>query len=115
MKKLYKHPEYSAPEHYNDIALLELEKPLSLNQYVKPACVYTKTSTIKQALITGWGTTENRTTSDYLLKAGVTWFEPQICNNTFLNDRRTLPRGIDANIQICYGSINSNKDTCQVG
>ncbi|KAK9701894.1 Trypsin [Popillia japonica] len=114
VKKLYKHPEYSAPEHYNDIALLELEKPLSLNQYVKPACVYTKTSTIKQALITGWGTTENRTTSDYLLKAGVTWFEPQICNNTFLNDRRTRLALLGLNHKsICYGSINSNKDTCQ--
>ncbi|KAI4459990.1 eg:bacr7a4.3 protein-related [Holotrichia oblita] len=114
VKKLHVHPDYNGPVHYHDIALLELDQSVKLNQYVKPACLYTKTSeTIKEALITGWGTTENGTTSDYLLKAGLTWFEPQTCNRTFVNDKRKLPRGIDADIQMCYGSITSRKDTCQ--
>ncbi|GJQ73816.1 CLIPC1 [Trypoxylus dichotomus] len=113
VKKLYIHPDYVYPKHYNDLALLELEEPAKLNLYVKPACLKTDDSSVPRGLVTGWGHTEFGSASEHLLKAGVDLFTIEECSRTFSGDSRTLPRGIDPNLQLCYGSKTSIKDSCQ--
>lgn len=114
IKKIHKHPDYKFPTNYNDIALLELEKAANLNIYVKPICLYTKPTIEPKGIITGWGNTEHGEPSENLLKATVGSFAHDQCQKTFANDLRALPRGLDENLQICYGSSKNSKDTCQV-
>ncbi|GJQ73809.1 CLIPC1 [Trypoxylus dichotomus] len=113
VKKYYIHPAYVRPKYYNDIALLELEKPAKLSLYVKPACLKTDDSSVPRGLVTGWGHTEHHPASEHLLKAGVHLFTLEECNRTFWRHKRTLPRGIDPNLQLCYGSKTSIQDSCQ--
>lgn len=113
VKQHYIHPDYKSPFHYNDVALLQLEKPVKLNRYVKPACLYTKETVDGRAgIITGWGVTEHGRASDHLLKAIVGSFTAERCNKTYSRETRTLPRGIDGNLQLCYGSDTNDKDSC---
>ncbi|GJQ88410.1 CLIPC1, partial [Trypoxylus dichotomus] len=113
VKKLYVHPDYVYPEHYNDVALLELEKPAKLSVYVKPACLKTDDVSEPMGFVTGWGHTEHHPASEHLLKAGVHLFTLEECSRTYSGDSRTLPRGIDPNLQLCYGSKTSIEDSCQ--
>lgn len=48
---------YTRRTNYNDIALLKLSKPVVINKYVSPACLYTKDDDPIGLIITGWGTT----------------------------------------------------------
>lgn len=82
---------------------------------MKPACLYTKETVDGRAgIITGWGVTEHGRASDHLLKAIVGSFTAERCNKTYSRETRTLPRGIDGNLQLCYGSDTNDKDSCPV-
>lgn len=42
IKRIIQHPEYNQPNPFvneNDIALIELEKPIKFTDHVKPACL----------------------------------------------------------------------------
>lgn len=41
VRKLYVHPGYNRSQYYNDIAILELEKPLLFDKQVQPICIPT--------------------------------------------------------------------------
>ncbi|GJQ73814.1 CLIPC1 [Trypoxylus dichotomus] len=113
VKKLYIHPDYVYPKHYNDVALLELDKPARLSAYVKPACLKTDDSSEPRGLVTGWSHTEFGPAREHLSLAGVDLFTVEECSRIFSVDSRTLPRGIDPNLQLCYGSKTSTQDSCQ--
>lgn len=60
------HPNYRYPRKYHDIALLKLQAPFDLNQYVRPACLQVQTSIAeKSAIASGFGKTN---TSWFLFK-----------------------------------------------
>lgn len=53
------HPDYRKPEKYHDIALLQLDKDVRFNNFVKPACLHTQNAVPDDMPIaTGWGLTE---------------------------------------------------------
>lgn len=49
------HPNYEAPSHYYDVALLRIPSA-KFDEKVQPGCLYTKMDTPKRMIITGWGT-----------------------------------------------------------
>lgn len=52
------HPEYKFPAKYNDIALISTTTQIEFSKFIRPACLYTKsTFPQKTALATGWGQT----------------------------------------------------------
>ncbi|GJQ73810.1 CLIPC1 [Trypoxylus dichotomus] len=113
VKKVYVHPDFKQPIQYNDLALIELVRPVVLSVFLKPACLYTnQTLNLNQALITGWGRTEEHVASDHLLKAAVSIFPQQRCNERYANLQRVFPNGINYNIEVCAGSYTTNKDIC---
>lgn len=57
------HPNFTAPKRYDDIALMELEEPVSFNNYVRPGCLWSRFDTSSlgtEANVTGWGVVETR-------------------------------------------------------
>lgn len=61
VRKVILHPDYNPRTEANDIALIELDRPVTFNDYVQPACLphVTKDSktSFKNCYISGWGTT----------------------------------------------------------
>ncbi|CAG4956208.1 unnamed protein product [Colias eurytheme] len=108
------HPQYGRKNKYNDIALLRLDRRVSLSSNLNPVCLYTQDDDPKVALtITGWGktSTSRDTNSALLLKANVTVVETSKCSALYGTWRR-LPDGI-ARTQICAGDEQGRFDTCQ--
>lgn len=115
--QVYKHPNYTPPSNYNDIALLRVDRKVDFTPYIKPACIYNEFNfdKIKKLKIeaTGWGLTNfGGARSDFLLKVKLDLFDDTTCVETYRNNiGRRLPQGIVAS-QFCAGSYNDSKDAC---
>ncbi|XP_055389933.1 uncharacterized protein LOC129618930 [Condylostylus longicornis] len=110
------HRRYRSSESYNDIALIKLSRPVTFQSGLHPACLYTKTEDLNEAMnltIAGWGTTNisTRAKSDFLQKATVRTVPFEKCStiSALTNDRRLL-RGL-LNSQLCAN--DDTADTCQ--
>lgn len=56
--KRIKHPDYKGLSEYHDIAILRLEKEVTYNAWVRPACLpidLPDIGTDNKAVATGWG------------------------------------------------------------
>jgi len=58
---VYSHPDYNVPSYVNnDIAVLELEKPIQFNKYVQPVCLPQNDPPVgTKCFVTGWGKTKH--------------------------------------------------------
>ncbi|XP_043830122.1 coagulation factor IX [Dromiciops gliroides] len=107
------HHTYNASinKYSNDIALLELDKPLQLNEYVTPICIANKeyTNIFLQSgtgTVSGWGKVFHRGRSASVL---------QFLNVPFV-DRATCLRSTKVTIlsnMFCAGFHQGGKDSCQ--
>ncbi|XP_013138183.1 PREDICTED: serine protease snake-like [Papilio polytes] len=113
IKSIHKHPDYKPPSRYNDIALVELAEALKFSEDVRPACLWTKPDfgEHKSVIATGWGVTENSTTtSDILQNVRLNLYSNQQCD--IITPRNRYWDGF-APTQMCAGELNGGKDTCQ--
>lgn len=115
VKNIIKHPEYYPPYRYNDIALLQVDRDMLLDQFAVPACLDLGSPNVyDKALASGWGATQNRgANADELQKVILEKFSTSECNKMF-PPMRLMRNGFDEKTQICYGDKNMSKDTCQV-
>ncbi|XP_074055688.1 coagulation factor IX [Macrotis lagotis] len=107
------YPAYNASKNKygDDIALLELEEPLTLNQYVIPICIADKKYTntflgFGTGTVSGWGKIFHRGRSATIL---------QVLNVPFV-DRATCLRTTKftiSNSMFCAGFHQGGKDSCQ--
>ncbi|XP_063699975.1 serine protease snake-like [Culicoides brevitarsis] len=108
------HPAYKSSSQYNDIALFKLDRNAKLSPYVRPLCLPDKRE-IKErkAIASGWGRigwTDDL--SEQLLKVTLDFFPHDECAESYGTNRK-LPNGIMENQQLCAGSHDDNKDTCE--
>ncbi|PSN56822.1 hypothetical protein C0J52_02704 [Blattella germanica] len=96
-----RHPEYKPPAKYNDIALLKLDRRVEFNDFIRPACLYTRDDF-----------TEKK--SDNLLKVAISIIDNKVCNSLYELDgaSRELSKGI-IHSMMCAGELAGGKDTCQ--
>ncbi|XP_017781532.1 PREDICTED: venom protease-like isoform X1 [Nicrophorus vespilloides] len=112
VKRTIKHPEYKHPIQYNDIALIELDRDVIINDYVIPACLNTDRDTPSTFTATGWGHLKfGGTISYHLQKVMINYTDYGTCRQAFEVNARRLPNGILEDRQICAGA--PKKDTCQ--
>ncbi|KAJ8921899.1 hypothetical protein NQ315_008532 [Exocentrus adspersus] len=114
VKNVFPHPEYKKPARYNDIGLIELDRNVTLTQFVSIACLDTKRNhTEKQMTATGWGRTEFLgDSSSFLLKAQFDIAPNDACRPFYEKDEENLPMGVIDDLQICAGGVKE-QDTCQ--
>ncbi|KAJ8965359.1 hypothetical protein NQ314_004199 [Rhamnusium bicolor] len=111
------HPKYNAGEQYNDIALLQLDRPVKFSESIQPICLYSSKNIAQETLIaTGWGKNESAgDVSPELQKVDLEYFPNNNCQQIYsIISQQDLPRGIDGKTHICAGSRTQPKDTCQV-
>ncbi|KAM6354108.1 coagulation factor IX [Alca torda] len=110
--KILPHPTYDATinKHHNDIALLELDRPLSFNSYVTPICIGNRDFTnallkLGMGTVSGWGSTLFRGRPATIL---------QILKVPFV-DRPTCLKSTSTTIlqnMFCAGFSAGGSDTC---
>ncbi|KAF4802167.1 Coagulation factor IX [Turdus rufiventris] len=111
--RLLPHPTYDASinEYHNDIALLELDQPLTLNNYVTPICLGSREFTntlLKQGVgtVSGWGRQ---------LFGGRQATTLQVLKVPFV-DRPTCLKSTSTTIlqnMFCAGYATGGRDTCE--
>ncbi|KAM6252235.1 coagulation factor IX [Spheniscus humboldti] len=111
--KILPHPTYNATihKHHNDIALLELDQPLSFNSYVTPICIGSREFTnalLKHGMgtVSGWGS---------MLFRGRPATVLQILKVPFV-DRPTCLKSTSTTIlqnMFCAGFPSGGSDTCK--
>ncbi|KXJ21989.1 CUB and peptidase domain-containing protein 1 [Exaiptasia diaphana] len=104
------HESYQNPKQYsNDIALLKLEKPVTLDKYTNLVCLPPRAvdiATDSKCWITGWGTlSSGGSQPETLQQAEVPIVSPATCQNSY-------PNMIDKTM-VCAGLKKGGVDACQ--
>lgn len=105
------HPDYDDGDEEdnfkNDIAIIELDRNATLDEYVAPACLPPSSGNENiQLTAAGWGyTKDSGKKSSHLLKVDLERFSDNMC-------QERLELKLDTRTQFCAGSSNSNGDTC---
>lgn len=111
------HENYRDTEEYNDIALIRMDRMVTFNRYVRPACLSeTFMDAIdNKAIASGWGRTgQYADSSDVLMKVGLELYSQAECHMIYDRDSGLLAQGILDKQQFCAGDHKNEKDTCQV-
>ncbi|XP_027691487.1 transmembrane protease serine 13 isoform X4 [Vombatus ursinus] len=103
---------YSDEQDDYDIALMKLDKPLTLSAHVHPACLpmHGQTFNLNETCwITGFGKTKetDEKTSPYLREVQVNLIDFKQCNNYLVYDNYLTPR------MMCAGDLRGGRDSCQ--
>lgn len=109
------HEQYRPQYVYNDIGLLELQSPITLTEYVRPACLSIDDSSVamEPLIATGWGKIAfHGPSSADLLEVTLDHFSTEVCSNIHKPSKQ-LPGGINGDSQLCAGSLYEKKDTCR--
>ncbi|KAK4882897.1 hypothetical protein RN001_006216 [Aquatica leii] len=108
--RIIKHGAYGVGASYNnDIALLQLEHPLTFDGILKPVClpVIGKSYSGHTGIVTGWGAiSSGGSVSNKLREVRVPIMSHEDCKRTGYGDRVT-------DKMICAGYREGNKDSCQ--
>ncbi|XP_030382081.1 serine protease snake [Scaptodrosophila lebanonensis] len=104
------HPSYNDDEeesHQNDIALIELDRNATFNEFIAPACLPSGPGNDHfQLTAAGWGSTKDGgQASSHLLKVTLERFTDEQC-------RQRIEQKIDDRTQFCAGSSTREADTC---
>ncbi|XP_036380683.1 ST14 transmembrane serine protease matriptase b [Megalops cyprinoides] len=109
LKQIIPHPYYNTYTFDNDIALMELDTPVPLSQYIWPICLPPSTYDFpagESVWITGWGATrEGGSGATVLQKAEVRIINSTVCNQ--------LMGGQITSRMLCAGVLKGGVDACQ--
>ncbi|XP_053964296.1 trypsin-1-like [Anastrepha ludens] len=104
------HPKYSARTYDNDIAIIQLDKPVEMTELLHPVCMPTPGKSFKgeTAIVTGWGAIKvGGPTADTLQEVQVPVMSQEDCRKS-----RYGPTRITDNM-LCAGFDEGKKDSCQ--
>ncbi|KAJ8029520.1 Ovochymase-2 [Holothuria leucospilota] len=107
---VHTHPNYNNVTLENDIALLQLQSPVTFTDYVRPACVSDIRPEVlhyTDCMIAGWGTLQAGGESpDHLQEASVRLFNQSECEFY-------LSPNFHSDVMLCGGYVQGGVDTCQ--
>uniref|UniRef100_A0A8C9XTN0 ST14 transmembrane serine protease matriptase b n=1 Tax=Sander lucioperca TaxID=283035 RepID=A0A8C9XTN0_SANLU len=109
VKRIIAHTDYNAFTYDNDIALMELDAEVTLNQYIWPICLPSASYDFpagQEAWITGWGAIREEGVSATVLQKA----EVRIVNSTVC---KSLMEGEITERMICAGVLKGGVDACQ--
>ncbi|TSL04261.1 Suppressor of tumorigenicity 14 protein [Bagarius yarrelli] len=109
VKQIICHPEYNPLSNNDDIALMELDSPVTLSQYIWPICLPSATQVLpvgQSVWITGWGKIrEEGQLASTLQEAQVRIINETVCRQ--LIEDEITPK------MICAGILTGGVDACQ--
>ncbi|XP_022819248.1 venom protease-like [Spodoptera litura] len=113
VRRIMQHPEYAPPSKYNDIALIEIDRPVQYSKDVFPACLDYEGQDQFNAQATGWGKLgKHQPLADNLQTVTLQKFSSEQCLKNY-PPHRLLKQGYNSETQLCYGDLKEPKDTCE--
>jgi len=108
------HQRYNPTTTLNDIAVIKLAKPFTINAAVQPACLPAEGEAVPdaaQGTVAGWGLTQEGggDVSNILMQVGV----PVIGGSSCARQYASQGIGIDNAAMLCAGYGQGGKDACQ--
>ncbi|XP_029593921.1 trypsin-2-like [Salmo trutta] len=105
--RVIRHPNYSSYNIDNDIMLIKLSKPATLNTYVQPVALPTSCAPAgTMCTVSGWGNTMSSTADKNKLQClNIPILSYSDCNNSY--------PGMITNAMFCAGYLEGGKDSCQ--
>lgn len=120
VRRVHSHPQYRGLASSADVALVELDKPVTFNRYMLPVCLPQPTVLFRTNMscwVTGWGSpseTDALPSPRILQKLEVPIIDTHLCNQMY--SRNALgglqPRTIQHDM-LCAGFAEGKKDACQ--
>jgi len=107
VKDIFRYSNKKSTSYFNDIALLELQESIKIDEFIFPICLPTKPLHNAEAVVTGFGETGTGILSQKLIKVEIQKFDHQTCKDAYeekYNDTTML----------CYGHRTERKDSCGV-
>uniref|UniRef100_A0A7N6BG35 Suppression of tumorigenicity 14b n=1 Tax=Anabas testudineus TaxID=64144 RepID=A0A7N6BG35_ANATE len=109
IKRIISHENYDHLTYDSDIALMELDTEVTLNQYIWPICLPSSSYDFpagREAWITGWGATrEGGSVATILQKAEVRVINATVCKSLLGDDITDR--------MLCAGVLKGGVDACQ--
>ncbi|XP_076136031.1 trypsin-1-like [Alosa pseudoharengus] len=104
--RVIRHPNYSSYNIDNDIMLIKLSTPATLNQYVQPVALPTSCAAAgTMCTVSGWGNTMSSVSGDRLQCLDLPIISDRDCKNSY--------PGQITNAMFCAGYLEGGKDSCQ--
>jgi len=108
------HQRYNDVTTMNDIAVITLAKPFTINAFVQPACLPEPGETVADGTVgtvAGWGLTREGgyDTSSILMQVGI----PAMPHASCARQYSSQGIAIDQNAMLCGGYPQGGKDSCQ--
>ncbi|XP_053182903.1 trypsin-2-like [Scomber japonicus] len=105
--RVIRHPNYSSYNINNDIMLIKLSEPATLNQYVQPVALPTSCAPAgTMCTVSGWGNTMSSTADgDKLQCLNIPILSHRDCDNSY--------PGMITDAMFCAGYLEGGKDSCQ--
>lgn len=115
IKNIVRHPDYVAPAHYANIALVQLMNAVTFSISIRPACLYQQYDTVPtQTWFSGWNITQYKG-EDFsrVQKAQLETIDNLFCTVRH-NISTKIPYGVTPSM-LCAGDPRGNwtKDGCQ--
>jgi secreted trypsin-like serine protease len=109
VKRIINHPNFDNPENSNDISLLELEEPMSINENVSFICLPQPEQSfeLQMCQVSGFGATETTRESNELLKV-----QKPIMNSKTCQELHRKYKNIIYNTNLCANTAGG-KDACK--
>ncbi|XP_032940896.1 acrosin-like [Catharus ustulatus] len=121
VKRVINHEKYDRETVFNDIAVMELDRPVECTSFIQLACLpgpSVKLSELKNCYIAGWGDTyaKSKVGSEILQQAKVQVVNNKLCNSTdylqgYIHDFHVCSSGVTG-LGICQGD-SGGPITCQ--
>jgi len=105
------HQNYSKMDHLNDLAILQLVKPISFSDTIRPVCLPAKGDPVpvdKTCVAAGWGridSADDKTTSDVLQQLVVPVHDQGKCFQKWV-------RVYHKELMICAGALDGSSSVC---
>ncbi|KAF2881788.1 hypothetical protein ILUMI_24383 [Ignelater luminosus] len=108
--KITTHENYNETTFANDVAIVELERELSISKLISPVPMREIPITFGKCIVSGWGIQkpESGILSEDLLVAEVDVIEFVSCQEMYAKENMTLVEGV-----LCAGHEQGEKDACQ--
>ncbi|XP_037640572.1 serine protease 53-like [Sebastes umbrosus] len=105
--RVIRHPNYSSYNINNDIMLIKLSTPATLNQYVQPVALPTSCAPAgTMCKVTGWGNTMSSSADGNKLQClDIPILSERDCDNSY--------PGMITDAMFCAGYLEGGKDSCQ--
>ncbi|TKS82316.1 Trypsin-1 [Collichthys lucidus] len=105
--RVIRHPRYNSYNIDNDIMLIKLRTPATLNQYVQPVPLPTSCAPAgTMCTVSGWGSTQSSSADRNKLQClQIPILSDSACNNAY--------PGMITNSMFCAGYLEGGKDSCQ--